>query len=511
MSCFTGRTFEYGEISLDRFDGENLNSTVYFLSHCHYDHMVGLAAPEFSERLSNNLSYKLYCHPVTKGLLMGMSWFEHLHPFIVSLPSDEESHLIEVPKVSDGSDRDQHQIPQHIAVTLIPAGHCPGSVMFLLSGENGTVLYTGDFRYHVGDAVKLKSLFTPSGLLRHSIDSVYADTTFFIPEALTIPSRELCRDLIIQYAQDWLQREETSGRQIVHVFGRSNYGYEFLMIAMAKFFKTKLHVTESQYQRYRFVPSIFSVLTLDPDTLVHFCKQPHNSGNGRQMPCLSPKMGAVNVLQIIPSVLYFARSIKVSPNDMVVMEDEKSFRICYSSHSSYEEIVDFINALQPKNVYPNVKPNDSISLDTLRDQMRFLECKEENNNSQLLSTKKIVVSRRSGHQPTNSGDNSACGRIVFRKRPVQFLTTRIHFPVEQINPSKCYTAVESPPPHVVQSTPVESPTKFGGIKRTKFEIKNNHPVAETGVTTSSPDHQTARHERSTFSVPDPLELLKLLL
>lgn len=33
-----------------------------------------------------------------------------------------------------------------LAVTAIPAGHCPGSVMFLFDYKEMRVLYTGDFR-----------------------------------------------------------------------------------------------------------------------------------------------------------------------------------------------------------------------------------------------------------------------------------------------------------------------------------------------------------------------------
>lgn len=36
---------EFPSISVDRFDNENLNSTIFFLSHCHTDHMVGLNDP----------------------------------------------------------------------------------------------------------------------------------------------------------------------------------------------------------------------------------------------------------------------------------------------------------------------------------------------------------------------------------------------------------------------------------------------------------------------------------
>lgn len=42
MSTFPGVMTEFPAISVDRFDDENLRSKIFFLSHCHSDHMVGL-------------------------------------------------------------------------------------------------------------------------------------------------------------------------------------------------------------------------------------------------------------------------------------------------------------------------------------------------------------------------------------------------------------------------------------------------------------------------------------
>ena len=63
MSEFSGPMSEFPGVSIDRFSGENLKFTVYFLSHCHTDHMVGLNDPELFERLRhNNMKfYRLGC------------------------------------------------------------------------------------------------------------------------------------------------------------------------------------------------------------------------------------------------------------------------------------------------------------------------------------------------------------------------------------------------------------------------------------------------------------------
>ncbi len=140
---------EYPDISLDRFDFDNLISASYFLSHCHADHMEGLDAPEFESRLTSHYpNIKLYCHDVTAGLLLAIPRFSLLRRHLVTLTTDEQ-HAIPV-FTKEGV------LKYHVTVTLIPAGHCPGSVMFLFDGCEGRVLYTGDFRFHVGDVTKLR-------------------------------------------------------------------------------------------------------------------------------------------------------------------------------------------------------------------------------------------------------------------------------------------------------------------------------------------------------------------
>lgn len=58
MSTFSGQLKEIQDVSIDRFDGNNLKSKLFFLSHCHTDHMVGLDNPD-------GLPGPLYLSPVS--------------------------------------------------------------------------------------------------------------------------------------------------------------------------------------------------------------------------------------------------------------------------------------------------------------------------------------------------------------------------------------------------------------------------------------------------------------
>ena len=308
MSCFGGKTYEYDELSLDRFDGINLSSAAYFLSHCHADHMVGLESHELSKRFLDCPDIKLYCSTVTASLLLAIPRFTHLRAFIEELPMDQET-AIHIPFSNS-----------YISVTLIPAGHCPGSAMILVHGDNGTILYTGDFRFSIGDSVRLKSLFTltkgysPKFLIK----SVYIDTTFCIPEAVHIPTREACLQVIISTASDWFIRKGPSA--LLHVFSRSSYGYEFIMVQLAKKYSCKIHVSAKQFEKYRFVPSIQRFLTEDPNsTQIHFCQnhivsqveenlelcKQRTNFDKTALPCTSVLRYSPHILQIVPSVMFF--------------------------------------------------------------------------------------------------------------------------------------------------------------------------------------------------------------
>ncbi len=246
-----------------------------------------------------------------------------------------------------------------------------------------------------------RPLFHPDRSLVAPIVSVYVDTTFCLPEVPHIPSRDECKNVIIKTISEWMSRSDKCTNQIAHIFSRSSYGYEYLMIALARHFRCEIHVSDNQYRKYQHVPDIYRVLTTNSlSTKIHFCQAaPINTIEEDMRKCMKRvkfDRSALpcahlfsnlppNVLQIIPSVMYFTRG-KVTPAEMVVCESEKVVRVCYSSLSSYSEIVDFLTHLKPRFIYPNVRPNQSLSLLDVRNTLAFLQQCSSHSTQQLQNS-----------------------------------------------------------------------------------------------------------------------------
>ncbi|XP_034785911.2 protein artemis isoform X2 [Pan paniscus] len=296
MSSFEGQMAEYPTISIDRFDRENLRARAYFLSHCHKDHMKGLRAPTLKRRLECSLKVYLYCSPVTKELLLTSPKYRFWKKRIISIEIETPTQISLVDEASGEK--------EEIVVTLLPAGHCPGSVMFLFQGNNGTVLYTGDFRLAQGEAARMELLH--SGGRVKDIQSVYLDTTFCDPRFYQIPSR-------------------------VHV---------------------------NKLDMFRNMPEILHHLTTDRNTQIHACRHPKAEEyfQWSKLPCgiTSRNRIPLHIISIKPSTMWFGeRSRKTN---VIVRTGESSYRACFSFHSSYSEIKDFLSYLCPVNAYPNVIP-----------------------------------------------------------------------------------------------------------------------------------------------------------
>ncbi|NWU02169.1 DCR1B exonuclease, partial [Urocynchramus pylzowi] len=189
--------------SLRRAAGARL----FFLSHMHSDHTVGLPC-------------HLPCPALPpRPLQVPMCW---IRPLEVG-----QSHVV-----------------GEVTVTLIDSNHCPGSVMFLFEGTFGTILYTGDFRY--------TSAMQGEPVLRgRHIDRLYLDNTHCHPQR-ALPSRALATS---QAAR--LIRAHPQHHVVIGVY---TLGKETLLVDLALEFSTWVVVSPWRLEQMRLLelPDVFT-------------------------------------------------------------------------------------------------------------------------------------------------------------------------------------------------------------------------------------------------------------
>ncbi|XP_052065588.1 protein artemis-like [Mytilus californianus] len=364
MSCFCGQMREYRNLSIDRFDGRNLKSKCFFLSHIHEDHTVGLDRPTFLEMLQSSSDVYLYCSEVTKLLLLEKAKYSNLEHHVRVLHIDVPTNV---------------SIPQQgsckidtVQVTLLHASHCPGSVMFLFEGSEGTCLYTGDFRWDSQQISNMSALHDKNGSVK-LINSLYIDTTFCHESSVYIPSRQDSANAVYNLVKEWIGK---GPNYVVHFTARTQYGHEHLMKDVSIKTGYKVYVSKEKCEIYKKIPGLEDIFTSDPsETPVHACKGKWPSDSA---PWGKPSAD-LKVMVILPSTMYFTMLRNFDLSHIVI---KKGFlnRVCYSFHSSYTEVKDLVTYLQPNFVRPNVKPLQDDTIMKVQGRLNeFLKLKNSKN------------------------------------------------------------------------------------------------------------------------------------
>lgn len=347
-------------ISIDKFT--NLKSHAYFLSHCHSDHMDGLDSRDFENALRENNAF-LYMSHVSKTII------EKMYPYLVPRIKELDmpgNNFIDLP-----------DIDKNFNVTLIPAGHCPGSVMFLFEYEQ-ILLYTGDIRIRVNELKKYKELYDSTGNLK-KIYNIYLDTTFFKKTYEHFPLREQSIKAFCDLINDWLKKNLNNQ---VSILTPAKYGSEYLFIETYQHLNQPIHVDEEKYKLYKCFPEMDKVVTLDATkTRIHnYC----SGWNRWNKICLTEDN--INILNIKPSAMIWHN---YNAEDSIVKDTySKTKSVCYSSHSSYTELIDIIKFLKPLNITPCVEPKQEKEMSEMRDLIKniLLEIHETDSSSEELES-----------------------------------------------------------------------------------------------------------------------------
>ncbi|KAL6116647.1 dclre1c [Pungitius sinensis] len=464
MSSFAGRMKEYPTVSLDRFDRENVYSRAYFLSHCHKDHMKGLKGPKLKRKLQFSRTVRLYCSFVTKELLLSNPKYSFWEEYIVPLELESPTQISLVDETSGEK--------EEVVVTLLPAGHCPGSVMFLFEGSRGNVLYTGDFRLAAGDVSRIEHLH--SGSRVKDIQSVYLDSTFYDPRFYQIPTREVCLNGISELVGNWISQ---SSYHVVWLNCKAAYGYEYLFTNLGEEFNTQIHVRS--LAMFKKMPEILSYVTTDRRTQIHACRHPKDEGflHGNRLPCgcTAPDGTRLRIISIKPSTMWFGERMRKT--NVIIKTGESSFRACFSFHSSYSEIKNFLSYLQPVNVYPSVVPMGRTLAEVT--QMLKLMCRKEADHAASVYKPLGVLKRSTTEPPAYDSDSD------------DELFDGLH-----LAPARKKTALDQDMKKVKASSPAEAAPPADGLESFPLSVTESKPGTRDFVdcTESNDEEEDDRQE-----------------
>ncbi|XP_048741970.2 5' exonuclease Apollo-like [Ostrea edulis] len=282
------------------------NARLFFLTHLHGDHTVGL---------TSSWQHKIYCSEITGKLL------EERYEVTPSLICPLETGCSHVMYV------DSDQVEQ-MSVTVIDAHHCPGSVMYLFEGYFGKILYTGDFRFDSN----MKN--DPLMLNLSNTDIVYLDNTYNSPRCV-FPSREESQQQVLEIIGSH------PGFNIK--IGLRNLGKEDLLVVIAQVLQEWIKVSPIflKVAELLDLPDVF--ITGETDARIEVV--PFYSISNKNIERWNNQHPTIAIL---PTSLY--TGLEMSP----FCNQENVFIVPYSDHSSFNELIDFVKLIKPSCVYPIV-------------------------------------------------------------------------------------------------------------------------------------------------------------
>lgn len=320
MSTFRGRMKEFPGVCVDYFDKPD-EETLYFLSHCHTDHMIGI------QSLSTIPNAKLIVSKMTQSILNNV--YPELEPILETIDTGNEKLYT----LTNG---------EQILCTALPAGHCPGSVMFYFQTETVNVLYTGDFRWKTSDLKQLKIL----DRIKQDLNAIYIDSTFMVPEFNEFPGQKDSVGVVEKLVNEWLKLSPNNNRVFLEIPAR--FGSEYLLLELYKRLHLDMHLCDvDQGCLLPFIPEMKHFIVPQLNDSVKIVVGMRNTQ-------LNPRF---QWRRIRPSAMYWANW---KQGDPVMKPDDhrrELFRICYSSHSSCSEIMALLNLLQPHSINLNVLPD----------------------------------------------------------------------------------------------------------------------------------------------------------
>lgn len=328
--------------SVDTWTPQSDAKRHHFLTHAHRDHLSGI---------SSRSSHPVYATKITKSIVL--RYFGQVDGSVfVGIEVGERL----VVKDIDGD----------FTVTAFDANHCPGAVMFLFEGEFGNILHTGDCRL-TPDCLQnfpMKFISKKGKDNAYHLDYLFLDCTFGRCH-IKIPSKESSIQQVINCI--W----KHPNAPVVYL-ACDMLGQEEILIEVSRTFGSKIYLDETNNSDCYHILSLIAPEILSEDATSRFQVIegfPRLSERASQQLTEAHAKLQPGPLFIRPSTQWYANNnqLAITQVDKLnlseAMKDEFGiWHVCYSMHSSRDELEWALHLLQPKWVISTTPPCRAMEL-----------------------------------------------------------------------------------------------------------------------------------------------------
>ncbi|CAL1207407.1 unnamed protein product [Candida parapsilosis] len=350
-NTFDGKIREIPGVCVDNF---SYKGEVFFLTHCHSDHLNGL--------LENSFCGRVFCSQLTKDIIALDHRYNDILRFLIVKEYNEPFEV--------------QTFCSSMTVTMLKTYHCPGSSMFLFECTNGvSCLATGDIRaekWWVSSLIQNRYIFPYITGLK-TLDQIYLDTTFSYrgePYISIMPNSEGITALIE------LLKLYPVDKEIEFSFIDAVSGSEEVWSRVLDHFNGTLDADPSIIERMKLIKCnprspgsmVFNVGNLYKDiplmiTIKHCIDFNIVDYAGFCLPKKLCDVDASNLtlLRILGSgnqiYSYDGKTWLLPLNGEELLPTNLLLMI--SRHSSYEESIELVKLFKPKSVFPCVESKRS--------------------------------------------------------------------------------------------------------------------------------------------------------
>jgi hypothetical protein len=262
---------------------------------------------------------------------------------------------------------------QYLHVSLFPAQHCPGSVVYIFEGSFGKYVYTGDIRlefqrelestpsYLVDFDLASEDVIIPWAKLSN-VDRLFMDTTFADALWEHLPPRIDTISAVINLI-------ESLDKETQILLECEMLGTEQVIVGVSEHFGQPFYAESKLYAKLEVVPGLKKYLAQKPvknseisPKNQRFLVVPHGAfskGNLDRAYAARSLKRSVHAIAtpkcfIKPSTQWFGAKTVGKIVDLRPVLHDGVWHILYSIHSSYQEIRRFVEHIRPKSISPLV-------------------------------------------------------------------------------------------------------------------------------------------------------------